>query len=212
MIRTTLYTAKGGQGCSTVAAALALISADAGTPTYLASHDLDTAAAIFGMVTYPDDVPPLEVHSNLWISDSEPDEWPGRVIVDAGTLPRDAEMGRTDPEAGPAYLVTRPCYLALRAATRLPRPAGIVLITEPGRALTASDVAEIVGAPVVAELAQDPAVARALDAGLLASRRPRTVVRALRHMVPAPLEDDLEDEGPDDRSPYEPAGPQVAAL
>lgn len=210
MIRTTLYTAKGGQGCSTVAAALALISADTGTPTFLASHDLDTAAAIFGMLT-PDpqaDPPPLEVRHNLWISDSEPDEWPGRVIVDAGTLPRGAEIGRTDPDAGPAYLVTRPCYLTLRAAGRIPRPAGVVLITEPGRALTASDVAEVVGAPVVAELEQDPAVARALDAGLLASRRPRSMVRALRHMVPAPL----EDEGPDDRSPYEPAGPQAAAL
>jgi hypothetical protein len=37
-----------------------------------------------------------------------------------------------------------------------------------------------VGAPVVATLTLDPAVARAIDAGLLAARLPRLIQRQLR--------------------------------
>jgi hypothetical protein len=54
----------------------------------------------------------------------------------------------------------------------LPQPTGVIVIHEPGRVLSAEDVATAVGAPVVAEINLDPAVARAVDAGLLASRLP----------------------------------------
>jgi hypothetical protein len=54
-----------------------------------------------------------------------------------------------------------------------------VLIREPGRALHAADVERAVGVPVVAELDLDPAVARAVDAGLLAARLPRSLQRRL---------------------------------
>lgn len=53
-------------------------------------------------------------------------------------------------------------------------------MTEPGRALDRTDVETVVGAPVQAEVPLDPAVARAVDAGLLASRLPRGLERALR--------------------------------
>ena len=77
--------------------------------------------------------------------------------------------------------MTRACYLALRRAADPPlRPSGVVLVTEPGRALDRTDVEQVVGAPVRAEVAVDPAVARAVDAGLLASRLPRGLERALR--------------------------------
>ena len=55
-----------------------------------------------------------------------------------------------------------------------------MLIDEPGRALRPRDVEHSIGAPVVATLALDPAVARAVDAGLLLSRIPRVVARSLR--------------------------------
>jgi hypothetical protein len=55
-----------------------------------------------------------------------------------------------------------------------------VLLAEPGRALDATDVESVIGAPVVAQVSVDPAVARAVDAGLLASRLPRGLERALR--------------------------------
>jgi hypothetical protein len=101
----------------------------------------------------------------------------GNVFVDAGT---------GEPPPGLAehcthsLLVTRGCYLSLTRAARLgTRPTGVVLVAEPGRALRAADVERSAGAPVVATVDVDPAVARALDSGLLASRIPRAVRRGL---------------------------------
>lgn len=72
-----------------------------------------------------------------------------------------------------SLLVTRPCYLALRTATRQrARVDGVVLVSEPGRALGARDVESVLGAPVVAEVPVSPQIARVVDAGLLTSRVP----------------------------------------
>ncbi len=80
-----------------------------------------------------------------------------------------------------SLLVTRPCYLALRRAARSNVAAdGVVLIREPGRSLDRSDVEGLLATPVVAEIDVDPAVARAVDAGLLARHAPRHLHRALR--------------------------------
>jgi hypothetical protein len=80
-----------------------------------------------------------------------------------------------------SLLVTRPCFIALRRAQQLVvRPTGIVLVDEPGRALTSSDVEHALGVPVVAEVRLDPAVARAVDAGLMVARLPRSLVASLR--------------------------------
>jgi len=100
------------------------------------------------------------------------------VVVDSGNGPPPAALMSS---ATHSLLVTRPCYLSLRraVATGL-HPTGIVLIDEPGRALTARDVERSLGAPVVAELQYDPAVARAVDAGLLASRLPRSLAHSLK--------------------------------
>lgn len=84
-----------------------------------------------------------------------------------------------------SLLVIRPCYLALRRAAQAPlRPTGVVLIREPGRVLTTADVEQAVGAPVVATLELDPAVARTVDAGLLATRLPRSLGRPLSRAIP----------------------------
>ena len=97
-------------------------------------------------------------------------------------------MGRTELVAAVAanadhsLLVVRPCFLALRRAVRAPiRPTGVVLVAEEGRALTTSDVEDVLGAPVQAAVSVTAQVARAVDAGLLASRLPRTLERELRH-------------------------------
>lgn len=107
------------------------------------------------------------------------------VVVDAGVLAVDhAELVPLAGGAARSLLVTRACYLSLRRAVRAPlRPSGVVLLAEPGRALTRTDVAEVVGVPVVAEVALDPAVARAVDAGLLPVRLPRGLARALAHVA-----------------------------
>jgi hypothetical protein len=77
-----------------------------------------------------------------------------------------------------SLLVTRPCFLAMRRASALDlRPTGVVLVVEDGRAITAADIESVVGAAVVARVRLSPAVARAVDAGLLASAMPRGLER-----------------------------------
>jgi cellulose biosynthesis protein BcsQ len=99
------------------------------------------------------------------------------VVADCGRDP-DGPALAIAATAGRSILVTRACFLALRRAATLPlRPSEVVLLTEPGRALGRAEVERAVGAPVVAEVAVDPQVARAVDAGLLSSRLPRGLAR-----------------------------------
>jgi hypothetical protein len=100
------------------------------------------------------------------------------VVVDAGTGPPPATLHQT---ADRSLMVTRACYLALRRAVACPiRPTGVILVVEPGRALRPADVETAIGAPIIASVTVDPAVARAVDAGLLSTRLPRTMQRDLR--------------------------------
>lgn len=100
------------------------------------------------------------------------------VIIDGGTRPPPAALLQV---ADRRWLVTRPCYLGLTAAIRqASHPTGIVLVDEPGRALGPADVETSLGVPVVAIVLLDPAVARAVDAGLLRSRLPSGMRRQLR--------------------------------
>jgi hypothetical protein len=105
------------------------------------------------------------------------------VVVDCGTAARAGDgdaVAVLAAAAGESLLVTRACYLSLRRLVAAPlRPSGVVLLSEPGRALGRLDVEQVVGAPVVAEVAVDAAVARAVDAGLLGTRLPRALERAL---------------------------------
>lgn len=109
------------------------------------------------------------------------------VLVDVGEVDARVESPlqrlrlRLATDADRSLLVTRPCYLALRRAARLPlRPAGVVLVEEPGRSLTRYDLESVLGVPVVSRVELDAAVARALDAGLLLRRLPRPFARSLR--------------------------------
>ncbi len=108
------------------------------------------------------------------------------VVVDAGVVRR---CGAVDPLVGlvaaadRSLMVVRPCYLALRAGVAsLERPDGVVVVEEPGRALVSRDVADVLAAPVMATVPLDPAVARAVDAGVLARRLPRVLSHALRDL------------------------------
>jgi hypothetical protein len=105
------------------------------------------------------------------------------VVVDCGRL--DHETGTAHAVAagaGRSLLVLRPCFLALRRAIDAPlRPSGVVLVAEDGRAITATDVEEALGVPVLARVRVTDSVARAVDAGLLAAHLPRSLARDLRH-------------------------------
>lgn len=101
---------------------------------------------------------------------------PMPVVVDAGTRLLPAEFIE---RAEHRLLVTRPCYMSLRRAINAPRASGIVVLNEPGRALTSHDVESVLSTRVVACIPHDSAISRAVDAGLLAARMPALMQRHL---------------------------------
>lgn len=103
----------------------------------------------------------------------------GVVIVDAGPpSPFALELAAVSTLS---LLVLRPCFLALRRALAAPvRPSGVVLVEEPKRSLDTVDVEAVLGVPVHAVVPWDPAISRAVDAGLLGARLPRPLAVALR--------------------------------
>lgn len=115
------------------------------------------------------------------------------VVVDAGCLagppdaeaPADGSVGSVLAARGErSWLVTTACLLALNKAQRLPvRPTGVVFVSDRRRALDRTDVEEALGVPVVLDVAVDPAVARVVDAGLLATRLPRSLAAAFEQMA-----------------------------
>lgn len=101
------------------------------------------------------------------------------IVLDAGT-------GWLPPEVTAAaretVLVTRPCYMSLRRAVRLPRPTHVYAVDEPHRALGVDDVGHVLGvAPV--RIPWDTAISRAVDAGLLVQRAEQLFAASL---APAP--------------------------
>jgi hypothetical protein len=103
------------------------------------------------------------------------------VIVDVGAAGH--PVHDLLPDARRVW-VLRACYLTLRhAVATTHRPDQIVLIREPGRALTERDIEHTLASTVTAVIDIDPAIARAVDAGLLAARPPRTATAALRPLT-----------------------------
>lgn len=84
------------------------------------------------------------------------------------------------PAQARGLLITRPCYVALMRARLLDaRPDGVVLVDEPGRDISVRDIEVSIGAPVVAKVPFDPAIARAVDRGLLAMALPGSIKNIL---------------------------------
>ena len=197
---TLCASAKGGQGCTTIAAALAVLAARSSQPTLL----LDTrgdAAAILGV----SDPAPASTVADAIANAVEPCDRlrvvsvagdridteaisamselvaaGHRVLVDTGT-DHDV-LHRFDPLSPQRLLVTRPCYVALRRAIGVPFvPDHVVLIAEHQRCLTERDVSLALALPVTS-VPYDPAIARAIDAGLLAARLPRCLANAITQL------------------------------
>lgn len=106
------------------------------------------------------------------------------VVVDCGRIDASAVASRLAAEADRSVLVTRLCHLAVRRATEAAiRPSGVVVVREPGRRLRAADVEGLLGAPVLADVALDPSVARAVDAGLVRARLPRALPEVLARVA-----------------------------
>jgi len=191
---------KGGSGTSVTAAALALLLAARHRG---GGHVVDLCGdlpAVLG-IAEPDGTAGCEVNSALqllprridghttethWLSlATELQSLRGPVVVDAGCIP----IGRPLLDvAAASYLVTRPCYLALRRATHAVHKGdvsfdGCILLNESGRALTPNDVSAVLKTPVCAELPVDSAISRAVDAGLLAHRVPKALDDGLAGLI-----------------------------
>ena len=164
--RTTyLWGAKGGVGTSTVAALHALALARGGHPTTLVAADGDHGelAAILGM---PEGRGPVDANAAAGVA---PGERPRVVVVDGGCDPA------LERAVSRRLVVVRLCYLALRRAlaTGMGGTDGVVVVVEAERSLGVDDVEAVLGRPVVATVPVTAAMARLVDAGLLALRPPR---------------------------------------
>lgn len=214
---TTFWSVKGGVGVSAAAALFALSHAGQARPTLLVDLCGDQPAllglpepdgpGILDWAAAPGR--PADAISRISV-DATPDlrvvprgggwpdgdasetidalaQQPAHVVIDAGTS--DATFARdVIRRSEQRLLVLRCCYLTLRAAQDLDiMPTGVVLVRERGRALGPGDVESVTGVPVIAEIALDIGIARNLDAGLLASRPPRALLRTLANVgvVPA---------------------------
>jgi hypothetical protein len=192
--------AKGGQGTTTVAAAVALASAADGVATVL----VDLAGDVAPTLGLPDVDPAPDLAAALHdamsvgvglrvvrltadsIDTTVLDglrslaDAGDRIVIDAGDP---ATAAQFDPVATFRVLVTRPCYLALRRAATIGWPFDmVVLVDEPGRCLGGADVEAVLGRPVTV-VPHDPTIARTVDAGLLGSRIPHLLATALRRLA-----------------------------
>ena len=184
----SIYAHKGGVGVTTVTAALAIETAKtrfSGEWVTISAElaECEDLCAVLGLgqpVTGPDgETAPIEM---LGI---------GIIIyplASSQTPPEpDFIVGYRGGENITRYVVTRCCYVASRreAFTRKEwKPDGLIVIVEPGRALTPNDVSAAIGAPVVAEIPWDPTIARVIDAGMLAGRVPASLARPIHHLIP----------------------------
>jgi len=161
--------ARGGQGTTTVAAALALSAALIG-PAVLVAPPHQAAAAVLG-VPSPERGESIEVTARLALAAPPAIVNADTIVVDGGLHAGTSQWLSADE--GESYVVVRgPCYLALTTllATTARRPDGVILVAEEGRSLTARDVLEVTGVPVVATVEASHRVARTIDAGLLPTR------------------------------------------
>lgn len=115
----------------------------------------------------------------------------GTVLADVGVIGADVFAGSSVVVAASdrSTLVVRSCYLTLRRAQRLPLVFDdVVEIVEGGRALQTLDIEAALGRPVTSRTPIDPAVARAVDAGLFPRRIPRQLRRVVRDLATPTLD------------------------
>lgn len=109
------------------------------------------------------------------------------VVVDAGWASPHLVAGLAE-RATAVMMVVRPCYLGLRRAVHHPLRAlstRVVLVDEPGRAITAADVRGVTGIDVVCRVRLRASTARAIDAGLFPERVPDDLARAVQLSEPS---------------------------
>jgi len=110
---------------------------------------------------------------------------PVPTVIDAGSANTPAARAVVEV-ADVSVVVVRGCYLALRRGVHDPLLAsatGVILIEEPGRSLGAIEVADVLDCQVLARVPLRPAIARAVDAGVLSSRLPDALARPVARFL-----------------------------
>ncbi len=161
---------RGGSGTSTIAAVLSLHAATM-VSTELVTSDVEETSALLGL-SAPYEVPFAIVDRLVFTGfDGLSNGFP---VIDEGTLCNADVPCAREPGERRIGVLRGPCYLALRTliAERhgLAGLDGLILLAEPGRALNERDVTDVTGLEVLATVPVSPAIARTIDAGLLASR------------------------------------------
>jgi Mrp family chromosome partitioning ATPase len=205
----TISATKGGQGVTTIAAALATLTAHTEARTLLIDTGGDLAAILGrpeqhgpGLADYLTDPNVTLADITIAISDrldlitrgTGPFAFSSYTygLITGGLGHYDVviiDCALTNTEwpalADQRVHVTQNCYLAVRNAIRIPKPTHVVVITEPGRSLSNADIETVLGMPVTATITADIETARIIDAGILTTRLPRSFARALAPIVTA---------------------------
>ncbi len=108
----------------------------------------------------------------------------GHVVADLGRV-EGTWQSEVIRDAHASVMVLRPCYMAIRRA-RFSRLAdvtsGIVLIEEPGRKISATEVESVLGIPVWSVIPWRSAIANTVDAGVLGARLPDPLLLGARRI------------------------------
>lgn len=161
----SLVSAKGGVGTTTLAVMLArMVNGSAVAPLTTDQEDL---CAVAGLPAYGD--------GPVTFGD-------GPTIFDLGTTDEIPAM-----RDGLVLAVLRgPDYVGLRHLLAMSGDLqfdGVLVVWEAGRALGVSDVEAVLNLSVVATIPANPAIARSVDAGLLAARIPQEARKALEALA-----------------------------
>lgn len=183
MLDIKLITPKGGQGSTTLAAAIALALAERGERAHLCGDPLDITATL-GVESIHARAPRERLTIGGPGSHADP------VSLDATAMVQDLGAVAYRPtHATLTVLVVRNCYVALRRAMMLRDDIGatwdvVATVCEPNRALDHRDVADVLGGRCI-DVGHDPAVTRSVDAGLLIARRPARLIAGVGEILDA---------------------------
>lgn len=161
-----LCSLKGGQGTSTTAVLLANQFANEGKHVLIVQDEGGDIDALCGATTLRNGVL-QQVTPNIAIGQAPihgDNVWGFDVVI--------TDNANVPSNISETYLVTQPCYMALRKFTLADdsftqRLNGVIIVRPEGRVLDDKDIANVVGAPITAVLPMSVSVARASDAGLL---------------------------------------------